>query len=65
VGNLRRPSNRVIAGVCSGIAEYFGLDIALVRILWLIISLAYGTGILAYIILWIVMPSEWGGNRFR
>lgn len=55
---LIRSSNKVIAGVCAGIAEFFGWDIALVRILYLLISIfsAAFPGIIVYIILWIIMP---------
>lgn len=57
---LTRSNNRVIAGVCAGLAVWLGWDIALVRLLYLIISIfsAGFPGILAYIILWIVMPEE-------
>lgn len=57
---LTRSHNQVIAGVCAGIAEYLGWDIALVRILYLIISIfsAAFPGIIVYIILWIVMPER-------
>lgn len=55
---LYRPrKNRVIAGVCSGFAEYFGIDAVIVRIVTVIIMLS-GTGILAYIIAAVIMPSE-------
>ena len=59
---LTRSNNRVIAGVCAGLADWLGWDIALVRLLYLIISIfsAGFPGILAYIILWIVMPEETG-----
>ena len=59
---LTRSSNRVIAGVCGGLAEWLGWDIALVRLLYLLISIfsAGFPGVLAYIILWIVMPEENG-----
>ena len=55
---LEKSQDKVIAGVCSGIAEYFGWDPAIVRILYLLISIfsAGFPGILVYIILWIVMP---------
>ena len=58
--NLTRSQDKVIAGVCGGIANYFGWDIALVRILYLVISIfsAGFPGILVYIILWIVMPQN-------
>ena len=55
---LIRSSDKVIAGVCGGIAHFLGWDIALVRILYLLISIisAAFPGIIVYIILWIVMP---------
>lgn len=55
---LTRSSNKVIGGVCAGIADYFGWDPALVRIIYLLVSIfsAAFPGILVYIILWIVMP---------
>ncbi len=49
--------NRKIAGVCAGIAEYFDLDPTLVRIIWVIVTLMGGAGVLLYIIAWIVMPA--------
>jgi phage shock protein C len=55
---LRRSSNKMIAGVCGGIAEWLGWDVTVVRVLYVIltiISFGFG-GIIAYIILWIVMP---------
>lgn len=57
---LKRSHDQVIAGVCAGIAEYFGWDIALVRILYLVLSIfsAAFPGIIVYIILWIVMPEK-------
>ena len=55
-----RSRNKVIAGVCAGLADYVGWDPALVRVLYLLISIfsAAFPGILVYIILWIVMPQE-------
>ncbi len=57
---LTRSHDQVIAGVCAGIAEYFGWDIALVRIVYLLLSIFSMAfpGILIYIILWIVMPEK-------
>lgn len=55
---LRRASNKMIAGVCAGIAEWLGWDVTVVRVLYVIltiISFGFG-GIIAYIVLWIVMP---------
>jgi phage shock protein C len=57
VRRLHRSGNdKIIAGVCGGIAEYFNVDPVLVRLLWVIGSLAWGAGFLAYIIAWIIMP---------
>lgn len=52
----RSSSDRKIAGVCGGIAEYLGWDPTLVRLLWILLTLAGGSGILIYLILWVVMP---------
>lgn len=54
----RSASDKMIAGVCGGLAKYFGIDAVLVRILFVLFALAGGPGILLYIILWIVMPEE-------
>ena len=58
---LTRSRNRVIAGVCAGLAEWLGWDIALVRVLYLALSIVSAgfPGVLAYIILWIIMPEEY------
>ncbi|MDE1892958.1 MAG: PspC domain-containing protein [Pseudomonadota bacterium] len=54
---LRRSrSNRSLAGVCAGIAEYFGWDPTLVRVAWVVLTLLGGSGILLYLIFWVVMP---------
>lgn len=55
---LRPRAGRKIAGVCAGCAEYFDLDIALVRLVWLLVAVFTGIGLLAYPIAWIVMPEE-------
>ncbi len=47
-----------ISGVCSGIAEYFGIDPTLVRILWAILALFWGTGAIAYIICALILPNK-------
>ena len=54
---LRRSrKHKVIAGVCGGFAEYFSVDVALVRVIWLLIAFFGGGGIIAYIICWLVIP---------
>lgn len=58
---LRRSrSDRMIAGVCAGLAHHFGLDVTLMRVLYVLVSiLSVGfPGTIVYIILWIVIPEE-------
>ena len=57
---LMRPrTGRKIAGVCAGFAEYFDLDVTLVRVLWLVaIFIPTCIGLFGYVIAWIVMPEE-------
>jgi phage shock protein C len=55
---VRSRTDRKIAGVCAGFADYLELDVTLVRILWLMLTLFAGWGILGYLIAWIVMPQE-------
>jgi phage shock protein C len=52
----RSSTDRKLAGVCGGIAQYLGWDPTLVRLLWILLTLAGGSGILIYLILWVVMP---------
>lgn len=55
---LMRSKNQKIGGVCAGIAEYFDLDVTLVRAIYAILSIfsAGFPGLVLYIILWIIMP---------
>jgi len=56
---VRPRAGRKIAGVCAGFAEYFDLDVALVRVLWLVaIFIPTCIGLFGYVIAWIVMPNE-------
>ena len=48
--------NKMLDGVCGGIAEYFGIDPTVVRLIWALFSLMGGCGILAYIIAAIIIP---------
>jgi phage shock protein PspC (stress-responsive transcriptional regulator) len=54
----RNQQDKMIAGVCSGLAEYFDIDVTWVRIAFVIAVIASGSGILAYIILWIALPKR-------
>lgn len=53
---LKKSYDRKLCGVCGGIAEYFNIDPTIVRLLWLLLVLCAGTGVLAYIIAALVMP---------
>ena len=54
----RSRNNRMIAGVCAGIAEYFGWEVTLFRVAFVVVSILSVAfpGILVYIVLWVVMP---------
>jgi phage shock protein C len=54
----RSRSNRTLAGVCAGIAEYYGWDPTLVRVAWIVLTLLGGSGVLLYLIMWLVMPES-------
>jgi phage shock protein PspC (stress-responsive transcriptional regulator) len=58
---LRRDKrNKRIGGVCAGFARYFGVDIVLMRVLWLVIAFATGVGFLVYLAAWVAIPSDGG-----
>ena len=58
-GLVRPRHNRILGGVAAGLANRFGLPVWLMRLIWLILLLPGGVpGVLPYVILWIVMPSE-------
>ena len=54
----RSTKDRWLAGICGGIGEYFALDPTIIRVLFVLFSVFAGGGILAYIILWIIIPQE-------
>ncbi len=51
-------TDKKLGGVCGGLAEYFDIDPLLVRIAFLVLFFGFGTGLLAYIILWILAPKK-------
>lgn len=55
---MRVEEGKMIAGVCTGVARYFGLDITVVRIIFALLALFASGGIWLYLILWLVMPVE-------
>jgi phage shock protein C len=56
---VRRRDNRILAGVCAGFADYLGMDVNLVRVLTAVVAVfTAGTGLLAYLVAWAVVPEE-------
>jgi phage shock protein C len=56
---VRRRDNRIIAGVCAGLADYSGIDVNLIRVVVAVVSVfTGGMGVLAYLAGWIVIPEE-------
>ena len=54
----KSKSNKVLAGVCGGIGEYFGVDATWIRLAWVVLSLSGGAGLIAYIIAALIIPDE-------
>jgi len=52
----RSRSQRMIAGVCGGLADYFNIDATLVRVLFLLLAVFGGTGLVIYIVMWVIVP---------
>ena len=56
---VRSRDGRKLAGVCAGLADYFGVDVTLVRVIWAVVSvLTSGLGVLAYLVAWAIIPDE-------
>ena len=56
---VRSRKGRILAGVCSGAADYFGVDVTLVRVLAVVLCLITGgAGVLAYLAAWVIIPEE-------
>lgn len=55
----RDTDSRMIAGVCSGLSAYTGVDVTIIRVLFVALAFAYGTAFLVYIILWFVAPKAY------
>lgn len=54
----RSEDDRILAGVCSGIGDYFQIDPVLIRVIWVIAGLMWGGGILTYLLAWILIPKK-------
>jgi phage shock protein C len=56
---VRRRDGRMLAGVCAGAADYLGVDVTIVRVIWAVVSvITGGAGVLAYLAAWIIIPDE-------
>ncbi len=55
---LYRSRERMLGGVCGGVADYFGMDKTIARLIFAALVLAYGTGFWLYLLMWIIVPEE-------
>lgn len=60
----RDKDDYIVAGVCSGIAEYFEIDSTLIRVIFILLTIGGGSGVLIYLILWLIIPKE-GGKEMK
>jgi phage shock protein C len=58
---MRSSTDKKIGGVCAGLADYFDMDPTIIRLVWVLLVICGGTGVIAYIVLWIVLPLAPGG----
>ncbi len=54
----RSRTEKMLGGVCGGLADYLDIDVTIIRVLWVLASILGGSGALAYLVLWIVIPRE-------
>lgn len=54
----RSRQNRVFAGIAGGLGEYFEIDPVVIRLIWLVLIFLWGTGLVAYLIAWLIIPKE-------
>ncbi len=54
----RSDKNRILGGVCGGIGDYFDIDPVLIRLVFVLLTIAGGAGVLVYVISWIIIPEE-------
>lgn len=54
----KSSKDKKICGVCGGIAEYFGIDSTIIRLIWVFLIVFYGSGLLAYFLAALVMPND-------
>lgn len=51
-------NDKKIAGVCGGLADYFDIDVTIIRIVWFVAAFFYGTGFILYLAFWLIVPRE-------
>jgi phage shock protein C len=54
----RSRTNRKLAGICGGLAQYFNLDATLMRVLFVVLAVLGGSGLVIYLVMWIIVPNE-------
>lgn len=54
----RVPEGKLLAGVCTGLGNYFNIDPVIVRLLWILLACLWGSGLVAYLIAWIIVPER-------
>jgi phage shock protein C len=53
---MRSSTDKRLGGVCAGVADYFDLDPTIIRVVWLLLVLCGGTGLVFYLVLWLILP---------
>lgn len=54
----RRRGDRMLAGVCGGLADYFGVDVTLIRVVFVVLAVMGGAGLVIYLAMWLLVPEE-------
>jgi phage shock protein C len=54
----RSKTNRKLAGVCGGLAQYFNIDATLIRVLFVLLAVLGGSGLVLYLAMWVIVPNE-------
>lgn len=54
----RKPEGRIVAGVCTGLADYLGVDVTIIRLVFAALTIFGGAGVLLYLIAWALVPEQ-------
>lgn len=54
----RRRGDRMLAGVCGGLADYFRVDVTLIRVIFIVLAVMGGAGLVIYLAMWLLVPEE-------